>query len=178
LIYDRLYHISGLSGSSTSSQTVQGSPASPALTRNTGGEGNIAFAEIYTAIGTTAASLTMTYTNQDGTGSRSASTSIGAANSQYRAFPLNMQAGDTGIQSVQSVQLAATTGAAGDFGITIAKPICIINLTGTSTGEVKDFVTGMPIIPKIENDACLGIMVLGTTAVTNEILVNLSMVEA
>ena len=67
LLYDRLFHEGGLDGTSTAAQTVQGSPASPALTRYTGGTGNIAFYEIYTQIGATTTTLTMTYTNQAGT---------------------------------------------------------------------------------------------------------------
>jgi hypothetical protein len=37
LLYDRLFHKGGLNATLTSAQTVQGSPASPPLTRNTGG---------------------------------------------------------------------------------------------------------------------------------------------
>ena len=42
---------------------------------------------------------------------------------ESRVIPLALQDGDTGVQSVQSVTVLATTGTAGNFGIVIAKPI-------------------------------------------------------
>ena len=179
LLYDRLLHIGGLSGTSTGSQTVQGSPASPALTRNTGGVGNMAWYEIYTIIGTTGTTLTMTYTNQGGTGSRTSTINIGATNFREvtRAQRIPLAAGDTGIQSIQSVQLTATTGTVGNFGITIAQPLAWIPVGAAGTSGWRDYSTGLPGIPVIDPNACLSLMFIPAAATAPEVWGCLGTVE-
>lgn len=171
LLYDRLFHIGGLSGTSTTSQSVQGSPASPAITRNTGGAGNIAWYEIYTIIGTTTTTLTMTYTNQSGTDSRTSIINIGATGFREvtRAQRIPLAAGDTGIQSVQSVQLTATTGSGGNFGITIAQPLAWIPVGVAGSMGWRDYSTGLPGIPTIHPNACLALMFIPAAATAPEV---------
>lgn len=179
LLYDRLFHIGGLSGTSTASQSVQGSPASPALTRNTNGAGNIAWYEIYSIIGVTSTTLTMTYTNEAGTGSQTSTINIGANNFREvtRAQRIPLAAGDTGIQSVQSVQLTATTGTAGDFGITIAQPLAWIPVGTSASPGWRDFTTGLPGLPIIHPEACLALMFIPIAATAPEVWGCLSSVE-
>lgn len=179
IIYDRLFHISGLSGTVTAAQTVQGSPATPALTRNTGGAGNFAMYEIYTAIGATSSTLTMSYTNQAGTAGQSATMNIGATNFREvnRAQQIPLASGDTGIQSVQSVTLTATTGLAGDFGITIGRPLVSLTVCAVGIAAVRDFTTGLPGIPKIDDNACLSVLFYPATATATEAMFSVSMVE-
>ena len=179
LLYDRLFHIGGLSGTSTAAQTIQGSPASPALTRNTGGAGNMAFYEIYTIIGTTATTLTMTYTNQAGTGSRTSTINIGGTNFREvtRMQRIPLAAGDSGIQSIQQIQLTATTGTLGNFGITIAQPLAWIPVGAAGTMGWRDYTTGLPGIPVIHPDACLSLMFIPATATAPEIFGSLATIE-
>jgi hypothetical protein len=179
LLYDRLFHIGGLSGTSTAAQTIQGSPASPALTRNTGGAGNIAFYEIYTIIGTTTTTLTMTYTNQAGTGSRTSTINIGATSFREvtRMQRIPLAAGDSGIQSIQQIQLSASTLTAGNFGITIAQPLAWIPINSTGTMGWRDYTTGLPGIPVINPDACLALMFVAGTTTPPEIYGTLATVE-
>ena len=124
LLYDRLLHIGGLDGTVTTAQTVGGT-----ITRNTGGVGNQIWIEHWTDVGSTETTLTASYTNQAGTSGRTTQalpfgrTSIG----DYMCQPLILQAGDTGVQSVESVTLAATTGTAGDFGVKIIRPLARTN---------------------------------------------------
>jgi hypothetical protein len=179
LLYDRLYHIGGLSGTSTADQTIQGSPASPALTRNTGGAGNIAFYEIYTLIGSTTTTLTMTYTNQAGTGSKTSTINIGATGfreiSRMQRIPL--AAGDSGIQAIEKVKLTALTGAAGNFGITIAQPLAWIPVGAGGTMGWRDYTTGLPGIPTINPDACLALMFIPNGSVAPELFGSLATIE-
>ena len=168
LLYDRLFHIGGLNATLTTAQTVQGNPASPALTRNTGGVGNIAWYEIYSLLGATSTTLTMNYTNQAGTSGRTATINIGATNfrESTRVQRIPLAAGDSGIQSINTVQLTATTGTAGNFGITIAQPLAWIPVGSAGTGGWRDYTTGLPGIPAIHPDACLALAYItnGTTA--------------
>lgn len=163
LLYDRLLHIGGLSGTvvSPTTQAVAGT-----LTRNTGGVGNRVFIEIWTQIGTTGTTLTMSYTNQAGTDGRTSTVNIGATGYReiYRMIPIPLQAGDTGVRSVENVVLTATTGTAGNFGIVIAKPLAYFSSPNPGGSGWRDYTTGLPSIPVIDPAACLAIM--GTTAST------------
>jgi hypothetical protein len=178
LLYDRLFHIGGLSGTSTSAQQIQDDPASPALTRNTGGAGNIAFYEIYTIIGTTSTTLTMTYTNEGGTGSTS-TINIGATNFREvtRMQRIPLAAGDSGIQAIEQIQLTATTGTLGNFGITIAQPLAWIPVGAAGTMGWRDYTTGLPGIPVIDPDACLSLMFIPSSATAPELFGLLSTIE-
>ena len=179
LLYDRLFHIGGLSGTSTASQAVQGAVPSPVLTRNTGGAGNMAFYEIYTIIGVTSTTLTMTYVNQAGTGSRTSTINIGATNFREvtRMQRIPLQAGDSGIQAINSVQLTATTGTAGNFGITIGQPLAWIPVGGAGTMGWRDYTTGLPGIPVINPDACLALMFIPSAATAPELFGSLATIE-
>lgn len=153
LAYDRLLHIGGLDGTSTSAQTVGGT-----LTRGTGYVGNMIFVEIYTAVGTTARTITASYTNQANTAGRTtASTVFGGTagtvgNDANLMIPLPLQAGDTGVKSVESVTINLSTGTAGNFGVTIARPIFWATSGGMNT---RDFTTGPGGMFLIEADACI-----------------------
>jgi hypothetical protein len=171
LLYDRLFHRGGLSGTSTADQTVQGSTPTPALTRNTGGAGNIAWYEIYTAIGTSTTTLTMTYTDQDGNTGQTATINIGATGfrEETRAQRIPLAAGDTGVRAIEKVKLTASTTTAGDFGITIARPLAWIPVGSAGTAGWRDYTTGLPGIPVINPDACLALMFIPSVATAPEV---------
>ena len=179
LLYDRLFHEGGLSGTSTAAQTIQGSTPTPALTRNTGGAGNIAFYEIYTIIGTASTTLTMTYTNQAGTGSRTSTINIGATGFREvtRMQRIPLAAGDSGIQAIEQIQLTATTGTAGNFGITIAQPLAWIPVGAAGTMGWRDYTTGLPGIPVIDPNACLALMFIPSAATAPELFGSLATIE-
>jgi hypothetical protein len=179
LLYDRLFHIGGFSGTSTADQTVQDSPASPALTRNTGGEGNIAWAEIYGLLGTTSRTLTMTYTNQAGTGGQTATTNIGSTGFREvsRILRIPLAPGDSGIQAVEKVSLDLSTGTVGDFGITIAQPLAWLPVGSAGAGGWRDYTTGLPGIPSIDPDACLAIAFIPAAATAPEMWAAATFVE-
>jgi hypothetical protein len=179
LLYDRLFHIGGLSGTSTADQTVQGGTPTPALTRNTGGAGNMAWYEIYTIVGATGTTLTMTYTNQAGTAAQTSTINIGATafREVTRAQRIPLAAGDTGIQAIEKVKLTATTGTLGDFGITIAQPLAWIPVGVGGTAGWRDYTTGLPGIPVIDPDACLALMFIPSAGTAPEVWGCLATVE-
>jgi hypothetical protein len=179
LLYDRLMHCGGLSGGVTTAQTVQGAnPGTPPITRNIDGDGNMAWYEIYTVIGTTSTTLTMSYTDQDG---NAATSTINCGGTGFRevtrAQRIPLAAGDTGIRSIQSVQLTSTTGTAGNFGITLAKPLAWLPVGAAGTAGWRDYTTGLPGIPTIDPDACLALMFLPAAATAPELWGCLATVE-
>lgn len=178
-LYDRLFHIGNLSGISTTDQTIQGSTPTPALTRNTGGAGNFAFYEIYTAVGTTSATLTMTYTDQDGNTGQTSTINIGATGfrEETRAQRIPLAAGDSGIRAIASVQLTASTGTAGNFGITIAQPLAVVPVGAAGVMGWRDYTTGLPGIPMIDPNACLSLLFIPGAATATELFGALGFVE-
>lgn len=179
LLYDRLLHIGGLSGTSTSDQTVQGSTPSPALTRNTNGVGNMAFYEIYTALGTTSSTLTMTYTDQNGNTGQTSTMNIGATgfSEATRMQRIPLAAGDNGIRAIEKIALSGTTGTAGNFGITIAQPLAWIPVGASGSMGWRDYTTGLPAIPAINPNACLALMHIPATVIAPEVFGCLATVE-
>lgn len=159
-IYDRIAHMGGLSGSATTSQSVDLSVTDSGLADRIGNANysDVAWwAEIYTAIGGTARNLTVTYTNGAGTSGRTTVVPLFGATSlaQNRATRLHRIVGDgnEAIQSIQSVQLDASTGAAGDFGITASRSLTGMPLGLANASELADWSRlGLPII---EDDTCL-----------------------
>lgn len=176
LLYDRLLHIGGLSGTVTTAQTVGGT-----ITRNTGGAGNMAWAEVYSQIGATSTTITMSYTNQAGTSGRT-STAVAFGNTGFReatrAVLLPLAAGDSGIQAVASCTVAATTATAGNFGITVGRPIAYCGIGTAGTAGWRDFITGLPGIPTIESGACLTLLWSPSTTTAPEVFGGYSIVEA
>lgn len=125
MLADRLVHSAGLSGTSTSRQTT-GLPTA-ALPRHTSGDGVFAYLTAWSAIGSTATTATVEYTNEDGDAKTTTVVIGGSGEREAGALlPIPLAAGDRGVRSVEAVTLAATTGTAGNFGIVLAKPVAII----------------------------------------------------
>lgn len=180
ILYDRLLHIGGLSGTTTTAQNVQTSTPSPALTRYTDGVGNIAWAEIYTIIGTTATTISMTYRDQSNTASTSPTVAFGGTGFREvsRVIFLPLASGDTAIEAVESVTVTASTGTAGNFGVTIGHPLAYIGIGASGQAGWRDYSTGMPGIPEIQTDACLAFLWIPNTTTAPEVFGCISSVEA
>lgn len=157
VLCDRLSHQSGLSGIVSTAQTTN--LATAALTRYTSGVGVMAGLTIYTAVGTGAATVSVSYTNTVPTaGQTSPTRSFFAFTGQNRAgrfIPLPLVAGDLGVKSVESVTLSATTGTAGNFGVTLYKPLAFFPLDTTTPRPMSYFDGMIGGLPEIVDGACL-----------------------
>ena len=171
IMIDLLNISGGLSGIVTTPQTTNLPTA--ALTRYTSGEGVMAGVVVFTQIGNTITTITISYTNQAGTSGRtSTATTFGQTGFRENNtfIPIPLQAGDTGIRSIESVTVLATTGTAGNFGVCLYKPLAMISfedLTGQS--HLDSVSTGCIIgsLCEIQADACLTFIGNATTSSTN-----------
>jgi hypothetical protein len=159
MVVDLLNVNGGLNATLTTPQTTNLPTA--ALTRYTSGEGVMAGIVVYTIIGTTATTVTISYTNSAGVSGRT-STATTFGGSFYREagllIPIPLQAGDTGIRSIESVTVTATTGTAGNFGVCLYKPLAMISLESATGAMPLDSVSTGCIIGslcEIHPDACL-----------------------
>lgn len=169
LIYDRLVHCGGLSADTTSAQTVN----TPPLTRYSGDSsvGNRILLEIYDTLPTTSNLFPeISYTNQDGVSGRLAhSVQIGVTTSALppTSFLFTLDSGDTGVRSIETVTLTTAGASAGNFGVSIIRPLVIQQSpTKNAFPHYRDFLTGLPGLVKIENDAC--IQILASNAVSGQ----------
>lgn len=158
VVYDRLSHQGGLSGTSTSGQTTNLPTA--ALTRRTTGVGVEAWLEIYTAIGGSGTTVTISYTDDAGnTGNTSPSRAFGGTSlsGQSLLAPIPLAAGDKGVRAVASVTLAGSTGVAGNFGVTLVYPFVALPITFPGILASSSFILkpGGPFDLGATSDACL-----------------------
>lgn len=162
ILYDRLLQSGGLSGTVTNQVLTE-----TALTRNTSGIGNEIWIEIYDQVGTTTTSLTVSYVDSsDATRTTPAVVFGGTGNREaQRIIRLPLEAGSTGVKTVKSVAIAASTALAGNFGVLVVKPVGIGNFAGDGSSFHRDYVAGQPGPIKIENDACLAFALLVASAV-------------
>lgn len=178
-LIDRLSHQGGLSAIVTTAQTTNLPTA--ALTRYTDGIGVMMGLTIYTIIGTTATTVTVSYTNELGTAGRiSQATAFGgtAFREAARFILLPLQVGDQGVRSVQSVTVLATTGTAGNFGVTLFRPIAVlpVPIPGQSFEWDPLFNLGAQA-PNIVDNACLSWLALPLTTTTGILQGELSFAE-
>jgi len=178
ILVDLLNISAGMSGTVTTAQTTN--LPTIALTRHTTGEGVMAALFIESAVGATSTTFTVSYTNQAGTpGRTSTATTIGGTNFRetgaYILIPL--EAGDTGVRSVESVTLAGTTGTAGSFGISLFKPLAILPMESFTGVAPIDMVSTGGVIgqfAEINPNACLSIITITNVAqlVSGSIILN------
>lgn len=167
ILADLLVVSGGLSAAVTSAQTTNLPTA--ALPRYTSGAGVMAGLCIWSAIGATATTATVSYTNQAGaTGRVSTPVQIGGnnvANSAGRLIALPLESGDTGVRAVASVTLAATTGTAGNFGVMLFKPLCMFSVDNFQGAHVLDAVSSggfIGALAEVHPDACLSVLAVSS----------------
>jgi hypothetical protein len=164
LLCDRLVEYGGLSGTTTTAQSLT---AVSLPSRAGTGEGCELWLDVYTALGATpSATVTASYTNSAGVSGRTATLvgGIPASIPANRSMKFALQAGDTGVQSVQSVTSTTSTGTAGNFGVSIRRPIQWLPMPVANIATVFGYAeTALPVIP---TDACLEFVVLATTTST------------
>lgn len=157
IIADRLAHSGGISGTGTG--TITTNLPSAALTRSTSGDKVWAGVEIYTQIGTTAQTATVSYTNDAGTSGRTSQTfQIGATNFREagRMLVIPLASGDKGVRAVASISPSGSTGTAGNYGITLFKPLYLISAPiNPDSTFIYDLLTSGALAPAIDAGACL-----------------------
>jgi len=168
MIIDMLNMSGGLNATLTTPQTTNLPTA--ALTRYTDGEGVQAALIMHTNVGGTATTVTVEYTNSAGVGSRVSTAMVFGGSGQSSTGNLTripLQAGDTGIRSVEAVTLAGTTGIAGNFGVVLYKPLAWAFANDSEGANVTDCVsTGRMLgqFNEVLDDACLSIFAVMNTA--------------
>jgi hypothetical protein len=100
----------------------------------------------------------------------------GNAAGRYGPF-LPLQAGDTGVASVQSFTWSGGTAYTGTgvVALSIMRPLLDIPVPVSGMWSERDLVNQLPSLPKVENGACLTWLLFGAGATTNNSPVNFAL---
>lgn len=148
LLYDRLFHVGSISATALATTNLSAQPSYASRLPNT--DYTLAsdlYVEVNAAISNTATTVTVTYTNQSGTAGRS----TGAVSIQNltagRLVLLPLQAGDTGIQKIESVTVGGTVATAGSFNIVVGRLLWMgrVRFAGDGDNHGPDR-TGIPVL--------------------------------
>ncbi len=175
VVADRLSHQGGLSGTVAGAQTTNLPTA--ALTRRTGGLHVLPTMEIYTVIGTTATTVTASYTNRSSVaGNATPTIAVGGTGLREagQVLWLPLLPGDDGCLSVESITLAASTTTVGNFGVTLRYPLLTVpaNRFRSELFERggQDALFGFGHFPGLESGACVE-LIQHTNSATPGVLV-------
>lgn len=147
LLCDRIWHNGGFTITSTTAQSIV-SPTWPArdVAGATLGDGFMVGLEVSAACGAAAPTLTLGYTNSEGTASRTATNYFATANSPVAGsfFPFGLQAGDDGVRSIQSLTLSVSW-VSGTINLVAYRVLAALELPNNATPNAIDAVTsGFP----------------------------------
>ena len=150
LLLDRIWHNGGYTITITTAQTIT-SPTWPSRCPTSGtddtpattGHAVLLALEVSAATGAGTPTITISYTNQAGTAGRSATNIIAtvATSAIGATYFIGLQAGDTGVRSVQSLTLSATW-TSGTINLVAYRTLASLDLSAAFVSNSIDFLTG------------------------------------
>jgi len=177
-IMDRLAHRGGLVGNIATAQTVNLDIATPVSQNRCLANGSNVqwYLEWYAATGATAVTATINYTNYNDVTGRTTTVALAATRPISCMLPILPASGDLGIKSIQTVTLSATTGTAGNFGVTAIKQIAEVPIILANTGSIVDYA-GLGL-PEISSDSCIMFSVLTSTTSSGLLMGSIDILKA
>lgn len=168
-IHDRLAHRGGLVLNVTTSQAVDLDLDLLGISADRIGDSNYGdvqtWLEVYSDGGATVSNATINVTFDDNTDANLSTQAVGSTIRRGHCFSVDalrtaVQQGKN-IKRVNTVQLSASTGTAGNFGFTFTRPRAYAPTFLANKSEIFDWAQlGLPIVP---NGSCLVFMVVPST---------------
>lgn len=183
MLYDRLGQIEYLPLQDGSLPEVT-AITSDFTARLASGEGAQVFAEVTTSAAAGAAVFQITsYTNQAGTAGRQSEiiTCTAITSAATGRFPytnkwfIGLQAGDTGVRSIEEVTLTTNSStASAKMNLVAARPLAYIPMNTANVHVERDMVLATVKLPRVRDDACLAFALLsagtGTPSLNGQIV--------
>lgn len=156
--------VAAYGGADVASATTATIATNPTLTRPDANGTGLEILLYYSGSGSVASSATFTasYTNSSGTSGRTATSILGATtlmNQTGTVYPLALQVGDTGVQSVQSVTATALQNSA--ISVLLARRICDFSLAMNASQEANHDWIDLGL-PEIGSSAALAIIAMAS----------------
>jgi len=177
-LHDRLANMGGLNGTLTTAQSVNLDLNTLLATNNIDtrkGDANYSdvqwWLEWYTATGGTAVTATIVVTYNDGTTGNLSVLSLAGSRPASHMIPLNslIPSAQSGkfIRGIVSVTLSATTGTAGNFGVTVTRPRMTLSSPFANFKFIADWA--QLGLPEIYNSSAIFPIVLTSTTSTGTV---------
>ena len=177
-LHDRLASMGGLNGTLTTAQSVNLDLSTLLSTDNINvrkGDANYSdvqwWLEWYTATGGTAVTATIAVTYNDGTTGNLSALSLASSRPASHMIPLNslIPSAQSGkfIRGIVSVTLSATTGTAGNFGVTVTRPRMTLSSPFANFKFIADWA--QLGLPEIYNSSAIFPIVLTSTTSTGTV---------
>ena len=177
-LHDRLANMGGLNGTLTTAQSVNLDLNTLLATDNIDtrkGDANYSdvqwWLEWYTGTGVTAVTATIAVTYNDGTTGNLSVLSLAATRPASHMIPLNslIPSAQSGkfIRGIVSVTLSATTGTAGNFGVTVTRPRMTLSSPFVNFKFIADWA--QLGLPEIYNSSAIFPIVLTSTTSTGTV---------
>lgn len=177
-LHDRLANMGGLNGTLTTAQSVNLDLSTLLSTNNINvrkGDDNYSdvqwWLEWYTATGATAVTATIAVTYNDGTTGNLSALSLAATRPASHMIPLNslIPSAQSGkfIRGIVSVTLSATSGTAGNFGVTATRPRMTLSAPIANHKFIADWA--QLGLPEIYNSSAIFPIVLTSTTSTGTV---------
>lgn len=157
----------------TTAQTLVNTVTIP---RYTDGAGVRAYIVAVGTMGAGTPNISISYTNQAGVAGRTMPVTVSAVTTAAQShivhsdpsagkyFPyLPLQAGDTGIRSIQTVTLSATM-TSGSLAIVLCKPLASIPLTTAGIMAERNLMTQLPSLPRVYDGANINMLLVTASA--------------
>lgn len=177
-LHDRLASMGGLNGTLTTAQSVNLDLSTLLSTNNINvrkGDANYSdvqwWLEWYTATGATAVTATIAVTYNDGTTGNLSALSLAGIRPASHIIPLNslIPSAQSGkfIRGIVSVTLSATSGIAGNFGVTATRPRMTLSAPIANHKFIADWA--QLGLPEIYNSSAIFPIVLTSTSSTGTV---------
>jgi len=169
MLCDRLWHNGGYTITSTSAQNST-TPTWPArdVAGSTNGDGVLLALEVSAATGAGTPTITVGYTNSADTASRTGTNILATSASAIAGstYLIGLQAGDTGVRSVQSLTLSATW-TSGTINLVAYRVLSMLEVFGGNAGYALDALTGG--FPRLYNGVVPYLMFYPSTTTTSTV---------
>jgi hypothetical protein len=172
------YRVTSVTTITAQSTTGSGTPSTQYLPRYGTGAGVQAFFvnSNATPLGAGTPNLSLGYSNQAGTGSRATPTVLpvgktaasnglilysGTGSGKYGPF-VPLQAGDSGIRSVQTIQNSISY-VSGEYSVVLCKPLLTLFFVTLGVASERDLINQVPSMPRVYDGACLTWLLYSST---------------
>ncbi len=121
-LYDRVYHVGSVPLTALATTNFSSQPSFAARLPGTDYTNLEFFLEINVAVSATATTVAVGYTRDDGTAGRTTGATASLSGfTTRRLVLLNLQAGDKGLQKIESVTVGGTVASAGSVNVVVAR---------------------------------------------------------
>lgn len=148
-LFDRLFHVGSVSLLALATTTLSAQPSFASRVSYSGGaadyKGLTIWLECNAAVSATATTVTVTYTNQDGTAGRTTSAVNMSGFITSRLIQLALQTGDSGVQKIESIIVGGVVATTGTVNVLVLRSLWTARVRAANDGDVHGLDrTGLP----------------------------------